>query len=337
MLEAAPGDPEDIRATKRCLAALAREDAAPELDCGESGSTYRFLAPVAAALGKRPRYVLRGRLGSRPGLRYETLEPGVHELPGDVSSQFATGLLFALPLLGGDSEIRFSSPLESRGYVDMTLAVLASSGIHVAETPSGFAIPGGQRYRAPANPEPERDWSGASFWLAMNALGSEIEVLGLAADSRQPDRRAAEILAGWGAEIDVSQCPDAFPPLAVVAGAKRGATRFTGTRRLRIKESDRAAAMAEMLERLGASATIGENDVTVSGRGGPFPGGATLRTFGDHRVAMAAAVAATCALGPLEIDNAACAAKSYPDFFRVFGALENIGTANETAQNRMMA
>ncbi|MBR3087046.1 MAG: 3-phosphoshikimate 1-carboxyvinyltransferase [Kiritimatiellae bacterium] len=321
LLEDAPGDPDDIRATKRCLSALDGATDTPVLDCGESGSTFRFLAPVAAALGKRPEYVLRGRLGKRPGMRYDELRPGLHELPGDVSSQFATGLLLALPLLDGDSEIRFTSLLESRGYVDMTLAVLAASGIAVEETPTGFLVRGGQRYRAPASLVPERDWSGASFWLAMNALGSEIDVRGLDGGSRQPDKAMGRILTSWGPEIDVSQCPDIFPPLAAVAGARGGDTRFTGTRRLRMKESDRVAAMADMLCRLGVGVEAGDDAVVVHGRGAPYRG-AAVRTFGDHRIAMSAAVAATCADSAVEVDDAGCVAKSYPGFFEVFASLD---------------
>ena len=128
-----PADSEDINATKRCLGALAGRDSAPVLDCGESGSTLRFIAPVAAALGKRPVFKKAGRLADRPALEYDGIRSGLHELRGDVSSQFVTGLLFALPLLKGDSRISFTTPLESRGYVDMTLDVLKKSGITVIE------------------------------------------------------------------------------------------------------------------------------------------------------------------------------------------------------------
>ena len=324
-LSDSPDDSADIAATRRCLRALAAAGDDPVLDCGESGSTLRFLRPVAAALGKRPRYVLRGRLAKRPGILYDTLAPGLHELPGDVSSQFATGLLFALPLLAGDSEIRFVSPLESRGYVDLTLAVLASAGIAVSETPTGFHIPGGQRYARPASMTPERDWSGASFWLAMNALGSAIEVRGLADDSAQPDRRIVALLAQAGGAKDMPQCPDIFPPLAVVAGAQDAETRFTGIRRLRLKESDRVASVAALLRALGVEVHENADSFTVCGKGRPYPGGVGLTTFGDHRIAMAAAVAATAASGPLSIDDARCADKSYPGFFEAFSSLRPLG------------
>ena len=322
--EYSPGDSADIAATRRCLRALAQDGDAPVLDCDESGSTLRFLGPVAAALGKHPRYVLRGRLAKRPGIVYDTLEPGLHELPGNISSQFATGLLFALPLLAKDSEIRFTSPLESRGYVDLTLAVLASAGIVVETTPAGFRIPGNQCYRRPADMTPERDWSGASFWLAMNALGSDIEVRGLANDSAQPDRRVVPLLAQVGGDKDMSQCPDIFPPLAVVAGAQRAVTRFTGVRRLRLKESNRLASVADLLGRLGVETHEEDDAFTVRGRGARFAGGVAVSAFGDHRIAMSAAVAATVSNAPLDLDDSACAAKSYPGFFEAFSALPEV-------------
>lgn len=312
------GDPADILATKSCLRALASGDPEPVLDCGESGSTLRFLAPVAAALGRRPVFRKAGRLADRPAIEYATLAPGLHELPGNVSSQFVTGLLFALPLLDGDSEIRFTSPLESRGYVDMTLRVLADAGIDIAALPGGgFAVRGGQRYRPRPDLPVEGDWSGAAFWLAMDALGSEVSVEGLDPESAQPDRAVARLLPDLPESVDMSPCPDLFPALAVVAGGLARPTRFTGIRRLRIKECDRVAAMAEALDRLGAAADVGDDELVIRGTGRPFRG-ASLRTFGDHRIAMAAAVAATRAEAPVTIDDADCSAKSYPGFFAEF-------------------
>lgn len=291
----------DIAATKRCLAALPPPAgrgtiAEATLDCGESGSTLRFLAPLAAALGVKATCIRRGRLAERPMINYDGLSAGIHELRGDVSSQFVTGLLFALPLMAGDSEIRFSTPLQSRGYVDMTLDVIRAFGIRVEETADGFAIPGNQRYVAPETPvKPEGDWSGAAFWFAANALGSEIAVDGLVATSHQPDRVVCELIdriRGGKGPVDVSGCPDLYPALAVVDAAFGGKTTFTGTERLRIKESDRLAAMEEWRK--------SPDDVD---------------TKGDHRIAMAAAVAATAADGPVLIHGASCVAKSYPDFW----------------------
>ena len=142
-LAPAEGDADDIQATKRCLLALAGDDTAPFLDCGESGSTRRFLAPIAAALGKRPVFQTAGRLADRPQMDYDDLQPGEFKLAGDVSSQFVTGLLFALPLLKGDSFIRFTSPLESKGYVEMTRRVLVGAGVFIGVRDDGYDIPGG--------------------------------------------------------------------------------------------------------------------------------------------------------------------------------------------------
>lgn len=320
-LAPSPTDSEDIAATKRCLLALGEDTNTPVLDCGESGSTLRFLKPVAAALKKRPQYVTKGRLAERPDIDYPELECGLHELPGNVSSQFATGLLFALPILNGDSEIRFTTPLESRGYVDMTLQVLRQSSIAITETPSGFLVPGNQTYTAPVNVEPERDWSGASFFIAMNYLGSEIKINGLNEDSLQPDRALPELLKKQGGTIDVSQCPDIFPPLAVALAGKPGTTTITGIRRLRLKESDRIATTQTLLKAIGISCQITEDSFTVAGIDKPFQVKEEIKTFGDHRIAMSAAAAATNAKAPIIIDDATCCAKSYPSFFAQLSTL----------------
>ena len=315
------GDSEDILATKRCLEALKGDGQLAVLDCGESGSTRRFLGPVAAALGKSVTFLTRGRLSERPQLDYSNLKSGLHELAGDVSSQFVTGLLFALPLLDGDSQIRFTSPLESRGYVEMTLRVLTGAGIYVAVRDDGFDVPGGQKYIPQPDTKVELDWSGAAFWYAMNAMGSLVMFERLDAHSSQPDRAVVElaprIAAAWKGEaldVSVSNCPDLFPALAVLAGASSGVTRFSGTRRLRLKESDRVAAMADVLKRFGVDTEAGEDTFVVHGAAGKLKGG-EFHSFDDHRIAMAIAVGATVADEPVEIDNTDCAAKSYPGFF----------------------
>ncbi len=324
------GDADDIQATKRCLLALTGDDTAPFLDCGESGSTRRFLAPIAAALGKKPVFKTAGRLADRPQMDYDDLQPGEFKLAGDVSSQFVTGLLFALPLLKGDSFIRFTAPLESKGYVEMTRRVLVGAGIFIGVRDDGYDVPGGQTYHAQPDVAVEGDWSGAAFWFAMNALGSDIKVSGLDAKSVQPDRVVQDhlqrISTAWNGErvfVDVSECPDLFPALSVVAAASPGETLFTGTRRLRLKESDRTAAMEDVLKRFGAEVENRENEFSVRGSEEPFRGG-EIETGGDHRIAMAATVGATHADGPVELDDAACAAKSYPSFFADFERLERI-------------
>ena len=288
---------EDISATRRCLASLSGRPASAVLDVGESGSTLRFLAPLAAALGVKAGFSMRGRLAQRPHIEYGELHSGLHELRGDVSSQFVTGLLFALPLLDGDSEIRLSTPLESRGYVDMTVDVLRAYGVEVRKTGCGFMVPGRQKFVSPGPVRPEGDWSGAAFWLAANALGSDIAVDGLDASSHQPDSVAAVMIdrVKAGAEVDVSGCPDLYPALAAVDFALGAGARFTGIERLRLKESDRVAAMQAVFE----------NPRDVDPRG-------------DHRIAMAAAVLSTAADGPTIIHDASCVAKSYPGFWDEF-------------------
>ena len=315
------GDNADILATKRCLCALASGEKEPVLDCGESGSTLRFLAPLAAALGRRPEFVRAGRLGERPFREYTSLKAGVHELSGGVSSQFATGLLFALPLVEGDSRIVFTSPLESRGYVDMTLEVIRRAGVEIEERADGFAIRGGQRYSLQESAV-ERDWSGAAFWCAMNALGSEVDFGAMPKFSLQPDRAVEGLARDLPREIDVSQYPDIFPALAVVAAGTGRRTRFTGIGRLRIKECDRVAAMSDVLGNFAVAHTATESDFTVDGTDGAFAGGGVFSARGDHRIAMAVAVGATRADGAVELDDHECARKSYPGFFAQFQNLE---------------
>lgn len=298
MSSADAGECADIAATRRCIASLAEaRDAGYKsavLDCGESGSTLRFFAPIAAALGIKAKFIRRGRLADRPMMEYDALNAGVHELRGDISSQFVTGLLFALPLLEGDSEIRFSTPLESRGYVDMTLQVLERYGIEIREVPTGFIVRGSQRYVSPGPVEVEADWSGAAFWFAANALGSEIRIDGLDAASRQPDAVIAEFVekVKRGETVDVSGCPDNYPALAVVNRALGANAVFTGTERLRIKESDRLAAMEDV-----------------------FADPYEVDPKNDHRIAMAAAIYATSLDSPVLIHSSGCVSKSYPCFW----------------------
>lgn len=343
-LAPADGDCDDIAATKRCLMAIgefrpqvsrracgvrAASDVAVPLDCGESGTTRRLLGPVVAALGVRPQWIMKGRLAMRPQLEYPTLQPGVHELDGDVSSQFVSGLLLALPLLGGDSEIVLRTPLASRGYVALTLGVMKAYGVQAKETATGFLVPGGQAFSAPeATPRIETDWSGAAFPLAMSALGNEIKISeasrdGLRDASLQPDAAVASLLArlacAGDVELDVDGCPDLFPVLSVVAAHRADATRFAGIRRLRLKESDRVAAMADVLSRFGITTAATEDAFEVYGRITPLQGG-SFSSYADHRIAMSLAVGATVADAPVEIDNTACADKSYPGFFSQFAA-----------------
>ncbi len=337
-------DSQDIQATRRCLAQLKTDSPFfPHLDCGESGSTLRFLIPLALVLRGGGVFTGRGRLMERPqkpyfdlfdekGIRYEqsegmlavegTLPPGVYRLPGSVSSQFVTGLLYALPLLEDSSEIVLTTPLESRSYVDMTLEALDRFGVAVEQKPEGFRVPGRQAY-APAEAEVEADWSQAAFWLAAASLGSAVSVEGLRRDSLQGDRAVVSHLErlerSGEAELDVSDCPDLLPPLSAAAALGRGTAHFTNAARLRIKESDRLASITAALTALGADVEEGPDSLTIRGR--EQLAGGTVDCCNDHRIAMMAAVAATRCSGPVTLLGAECVAKSYPDFWKHYRML----------------
>ena len=350
---------QDVGATLRCLRALGtgmeREGTAlivhglghsirqappcPILDCGESGSTLRFLIPVALAVCGGGIFSGRGRLLERPLKPYfdlfdeksifheqkdgrltvrGLLTPGEYRLPGNVSSQFVTGLLYALPLLDGDSELVLTSRLESRGYVDMTLDALGLFGVYPEARENGFFIPGGQRYQA-QDFAVEADWSQAGFWYAARLLGSAVDVGGMDPGSAQGDRVILEHyakLSGPGdADIDVSDCPDLVPPLAAMAALRTGhTTRLTNAERLRVKESDRLCAVTRVLGALGADVAEGPDSLTVHGRD-CLAGGVKVDSFNDHRIAMMAAVAAVRCVKPVTITGAECVAKSYPTFW----------------------
>ena len=341
-------DSQDIQATRRCMAELKTNSSSlPDLDCGESGSTLRFLIPVALALRGGGVFTGHGRLMERPqrpyfdifdekGIRYRQgagklvvegrLTPGVYRLPGNVSSQFVTGLLYALPLLDGDSEILLTSPLESRGYVDMTLEVLKEFGIRVEESEDRFLIPGGQTYR-PREAAVEADWSQAAFWYAANCLGSRLEILGLNPESTQGDMAVghwAQALSQSGdVEIDVSGCPDLAPPLAAMAAVRQGTARLVNAARLRIKESDRLATITAALAALGADLEDFPDSLTIHGKD-ELAGGCAVDCCNDHRIAMMAAIAATRCREPVTLLGAECVAKSYPDFWEHYRMLGGV-------------
>ena len=337
---------QDIEATQRCAAALkAQGTDLPLLDCGESGSTLRFLIPIALALRGGGRFTGRGRLMDRPqkpyfdifdekGIFYEQkdgaltvkgeLKPGEYRLPGNVSSQFVTGLLYALPLLEGESRIVLTSPLESRGYVDMTLDVLDRFGVRVEVLEDGFLVPGDQVFQA-RDFTIEADWSQAAFWLAAGLLGNPVLTVGLSDQSTQGDRVIDEHFASfaWGTwrtvEIDVSNCPDLLPPLAVMAAFHDGTTRLTNAARLRLKESDRLATVTKMLTALGGQVEEGPDWLAIPGT--RFLKGGTVDGANDHRIVMAAAIAATRCTGPVTILGAEAVNKSYPSFWEEYKRL----------------
>ena len=338
---------QDIDATLRCMAALkAPGDGLPELDCGESGSTLRFLIPVALALRGGGKFTGRGRLMERPqepyfvmfrekGISYEQkdgtltvrgrLTPEDYTLPGDVSSQFVTGLLYALPLLKGDSRILLTTPLESRGYIDMTLDALEQFGVRaVCDGDRTFRVPGNQTYQ-PRDLTIEADWSNAAFWYAAQFVGCDLEIQGLNAFSAQGDMRIVpyfvKLQAKGPVDLDVSQCPDLVPPLAAMAALRGGeTTRIVNAARLRIKESDRLAAVTQVLNALGGRVEEYEDHLVIHGRE-RLAGGVTVSGHNDHRIAMMAAIAAIRCKGPVTITGAECVKKSYPDFWEDYRSL----------------
>lgn len=331
------------------------------LDCCESGSTLRFMLPLVGALGRECAFIGRGKLAERPlSPLYEQLiahgmhmspqgafplecagklMPGRYEIAGNVSSQFITGLLMALPLLDSDSEIRVIGRLESGPYVDMTIDTLADFGVAIRHTDDGFEVPGGQSFRSPRDLVIEGDWSNAAFWLAAGALGGAgVECGPLNADSAQGDRAIAAILAQFGAQveqcgmlyyakpaplhavdIDATDIPDLVPIVSVVAGMAQGDTHISGVSRLRLKESDRIESVIALLAALGVKAWERDGVLTICGAG-TFTGG-EINSYNDHRIAMAAAIAGTVARGPVIIHGAQASDKSYPGFFDKLTAL----------------
>lgn len=330
------------------------------LDCGESGSTLRFLLPVAAVLEADATFTAGGRLPERPispltdemsahGVQFDgsampltcsgRLLGGDYSLAANVSSQFISGLLMALPLAEEDSTLTLEGPVESVAYIDMTVTVLRHFGVTVERIGNVFHIRGRQTFNPPARLQPEGDWSAAAFWLVAGCIGSEkIECTGVSDTiSLQGDRAIVNLLQRMGAEIrsdsysataypsvlegtqaDFSGVPDLMPAMAVAAAAARGKSVFTGIRRLRMKESDRVEAVCQLLAAAGIRTEATEDSLTIYGGA---VHACTADSAGDHRIAMAAAVLSTVSDGPITLHGAECVSKSYPAFFTDFRTL----------------
>ena len=357
-----PGS-EDIEATIRCLnafgASIRREGETLlvepireipnrcEADCGESGSTLRFLLPVAGALGIDASFRMHGRLPERPIFPLDRelcmggcelarpersilritgkLRPGAYELPGNVSSQYISGMLFALTLLNGESTLAVTGKTESAGYIEMTLQSMAAFGAQPRNTGSGFAVPGIGRYSSPGSARIGGDWSNAAFWLCMDAIdGCSVQVTGLNPDSAQGDKRIMDEVeklrsAKDSTVIDAADIPDLIPTLAACACARRQNAEVIRAGRLRIKESDRLLAIARTLNALGGCITETENGLIIDGSH-PLRGG-EVDSFGDHRIAMMAAVASAGCKQEVIIRGAEAVNKSYPGFWADFVSL----------------
>lgn len=319
----------------------------PCFDCGESGSTLRFLIPVALAVAGGGVFTGRGRLMERPqepyirlfrekGIIWEQkektltvrgkLKAGDYQLPGNVSSQFFTGLLYALPLVEGTSRIIPTTPVESRDYIAMSIDALAAAGVPVTEFSRGekcFYITQKTSYQA-GNYMVEADWSQAAFWYAANFLGSDITIREMNPCSAQGDKAISAFcrkLAQPGdVELDISHCPDLVPPLAAMAAVRRGTVRLFNAARLRMKESDRLTSVTGALSALGADIREEEDSLTIHGLE-HLPGDGVVDSSNDHRIAMMAAVAAIACDKPIILEGAKCVAKSYPDFWNHYQKL----------------
>ena len=325
-----------------------------DLHCEESGSTLRFLLPVAAAVLGQFKVTGEGRLPERPITELQTqmaehgckftadklpfkvsgkLTSGCFTLPGNISSQYITGLMYALPLLDGDSEIKLTSTLESRGYVNMTIKTLRDFGICIEEVASGYHISGNQKFLSPRRIEAEGDWSNAAFFLALGALGGPITCFGLKEDTKQGDMEIIKILERFGAvvsremgltitknnlqgiAIDASEIPDLVPILAVVAAVAAGETKIYNAERLRIKESNRLEAVCDGLTRMGVSITETSDGLLIKGDKLRDIDNIVIASYGDHRIVMAMSVAAVALERKIVIKGTQAVEKSYPTFY----------------------
>lgn len=331
------------------------------LDCNESGSTIRFLLPVAAALGTNTEFTGGGRLPERPlsplreqmeahGVVFSPINvfpvkisgemvSGEFTIKGNISSQFITGLLFALPLLNGNSVINVIPPVESRPYIDMTLNTLKKFGITVTEENNSFFIPGGQKYASPGTVESEGDWSNSAFFLTAGAVSGRVTVTGLDVSSVQGDKQILTILKEMGAEITVEQgsitvkkgdlhginidarnIPDLVPIISVAAAAaNNGKTVITGAERLKIKESDRLTAVYESLKALGVDISKTDDGLVINKTG--IVGGGAVSGYNDHRMVMALSVLSAVSSDDIILRGAEAVNKSYPNFFEDFSSL----------------
>ena len=344
------------------------------LSCGESGSTLRFMIPVVGALGINGAFHMEGRLSERPlkpltevltkhGMTFRKdgkvlycmgqLNGGSFEIPGNISSQYISGLLLALPLLPEDSTLNVTGTIESGDYIEMTVRAIEEAGVKFERKGYAFNIEGKQKYKVPESLTVEKDWSSAAFPLCMGAFSEEgVTVTGLNINSVQGDKEILNILERFGADIringteitvrkgmlkgqviDASRIPDLVPVISAVAAGAEGETRIIHAERLRIKESDRLATTTAMLKALGADIEETEDGLLINGRGAPAIDGCgtnndfklkggKVDSFNDHRIAMSAAVAAGICENEVVITGAECTDKSFPGFWETIGSMD---------------
>ena len=331
----------------------------PVLDCGESGSTLRFLLPVVSALGCGATFVGGGRLPQRP---METIvdllkehgntfssshlpitvcgktSAGVFDIAGNVSSQFISGLLFALPLLKEKSVIRLTSELQSSSYVDMTVNTLKSFGVNISQNKNEYIINGKDSYISPKEYIVEGDWSNSAFFMVLGALGGKVTIKNLDIASSQSDKMILDVMSLAGVDyavsdneitvqkshitpfdFDVSECPDLFPVLAILACKAKGKSTLYNAKRLRIKESDRIKTTKELILSLGGMAEETEDSLVIYGNG-KLTGG-VADSFNDHRIAMSAFVASAMCENDIILKDAKAIDKSYPSFMEDFNKI----------------
>lgn len=359
------GESFDVQAGLKCAEAVRtwlEGGSVQEVSCRESALSFRMLLPIMGALRASTDIITEGSLRGRTAKVFTdllrehgmeigqpedglyrvsgALEPGTYRLPGNVSSQFVSGLLFALPLLDGDSRIEIDGPMESKPYIRLTLDVLEKCGIETEETESGFFVRGRQQYSIPEGLVPEGDWSGAAFWLFAGAcmeVGRKLTVKGLNTDTLQGDRAALDILDRMGAEVvvgdgsvtvssgslkgimnDMSQTPDLVPAIVPAAIRADGITVMKGISRLSLKESDRPKAISEVLAGLGGRTERAANMLVIPRQ---HLKGGTVSSFGDHRIAMMAACLRTVTERQVKVMEAEAVAKSYPGFFGDYAKL----------------
>ena len=348
------------------------------INCNESGSTLRFMIPIAAALGYRCRFEMSGNLGKRPldvyydifdknGIKYKrgenyleidgNLNAGEYDIPGNISSQFITGMLFALSMLEEDSLLKITDKIESKSYIDITLQCLKDFGIEIENNNyRKFRIKGNQKYKCRKEKQGynkytvEGDFSQGAFFLCADAIGNDVNIKGLRRDSIQGDKATLEILERMGCEriynecsdikmkvnslnstvIDATDCPDIIPVLSVCAAFANGTTEIINAKRLRIKECDRLSAINEELSKLGASIEEKEDSLIIHGNGNKkLKGGCEVWSHKDHRICMMLSIASTICEEDIIIKDAECISKSYPRFFEDF---EKIGGCIEVIE-----
>jgi len=345
---------EDIEATLRCIKAFGGDFEISEgkvkvfpfsecrnaqAFCGESGTTARFILPVAATVCDEFTLTGAGRLPQRPftelvrEMRNAGCSIDSDKLPitvkgklntekeffmeGNVSSQYISGLLFAIAGAGGGGKISLTSPLESAGYVDMTVKTLKDFGAEVSFDGKSYNV-APCTMTSPEEVYVEGDWSNGAFWVIAEFLGADIEISGLSDNSLQRDKQVASLLP-LPDVVDAKDIPDIVPILCVAASGMNKTTRFINTKRLKIKESDRAKSTCDLINNLGGKAEYDDNSITVYGKG--YLDGGIIDSFNDHRIAMSAAIASVICKGDVIIRDAECVKKSYPGFYQDFKLL----------------